>query len=143
MIAQSDPDFQIKCQLITEVQKKPLLYNKGHLKYQISSCRNEELAHISVAVRKTGKCNWIHVLLIMINNFICHFKQLRSMYNDTELKVCYLLGKEFSILWKNLLHSYQKKVKSGSSGEPIDERAASWRYFYHMNFLKTFVVSQK
>ena len=32
-----------------------LLYNRGHPKYPITSCRNEEMAHIAVAVRKTGK----------------------------------------------------------------------------------------
>ena len=28
-MAQSDPDFQLKCQIIAEVQQRPLLYNKG------------------------------------------------------------------------------------------------------------------
>ena len=136
-MAQSDPEFQIKCQIISEVQQRPLLYNKGHPKYQISSCRNEEFAHIGVAVGKTGEYNLIHVVLIMINKFICHLNQMKSMYR------CRLLGKEVAVLWKNLLDAYRKKVKSGSSGEPIDEKAASWRYFDHMNFLKTFVGSQK
>ena len=81
-MAQSDPEFQIKCQIITEVQQRPLLYNKGHPKYQISSCRNEEFAHIGVAVGKTGEYNLIHVLLIMINNFIWHLNHIRSMYNN-------------------------------------------------------------
>ena len=54
-MAQSDPDFQLKCQVIQEVQLRPLLYNKGHPKYQINSCRNEEFAHIAVAVGKTGE----------------------------------------------------------------------------------------
>ena len=69
-MAQSDPEFQLKCQIIQEVQQRPILYNKGHPKYQISSYRNEEFAHISVAVGKTGEYNLIHVVLIMINNFI-------------------------------------------------------------------------
>ena len=138
-MAQSDPEFQIKCQIISEVQQRPLLYNKGHPKYQISSCRNEEFVHIGVAVGKTGEYSLIHVVLIMINNFICHWNQMKSMYN----KRCCLLGKEVAVLWKNLLDAYRKKVKSGSSGEPIDERAASWRYFDCMNFLKTFVGSRK
>ena len=64
---------------------------------------------------------------------------MKSMYN----KRCRLLGKKVAVLWKNLLAAYRKKVKSGSSGEPIDKRAASWRYFDRMNFLKTFVGSQK
>ena len=53
-MAQSDPDYQIKCQIIQEVQLRPLLYNKGHPKYQINSCRTEEFAHIGVSVGKTG-----------------------------------------------------------------------------------------
>ena len=81
-MAQSDPEFQLKCQIIQEVQQRPILYNKGHPKYQISSCRNEEFAHISVAVGKTGKYNLIHVLLIMISNFIWHLNHIRSMYNN-------------------------------------------------------------
>ena len=51
-MAQSDPDYQIKCQIIQEVQLRPLLYNKGHPKYQINSCRTEEFAHIGVSVEK-------------------------------------------------------------------------------------------
>ena len=96
-MAHSDPEFQLKCQIIQEVQQRPILYNKGHPKYQISSCRNEEFAHISIAVGKTGKYNLIHVLLIMISNFICHLNQIRSMYNNTKFKVCCLLGKEVAI----------------------------------------------
>ena len=37
----------------------------------------------------------------------------------------------------------QKKVKSGSSGEPVDEQAPHWRYFDRMNFLKAFIGSKK
>ena len=96
-MAQSDPEFKIKCQIISEVQQRPLLYNKGHPKYQISSCRNEEFAHIGVAVGKTGEYNLIHVVLIMINKFICLLNQMKSMYR------CRLLGKEVAVLWKNLL----------------------------------------
>ena len=89
-MAQSDPEFQTKCQIITEVQQRPLLYNKGHPKYQISSCCNEEFAHIGVAVGKTGEYNLIHVLLIMISNFIWHLNHIRSMYNNnnTRYVVC-------------------------------------------------------
>ena len=69
-MAQSDLEFQLKCQIIQEVQQRPILYTFCHPKYQISSCCNEEFAHIGVAVGKTGKYNLIHVLLIMISNFI-------------------------------------------------------------------------
>ena len=41
------------------------------------------------------------------------------------------------------MDAYHKKVKSGSSGKPVDEKAASWRYFGRMSFLKTFVGSKK
>ena len=39
------------------------------------------------------------------------------------------------------MDSYRKKVKSGSTGEPLDEKAAQWHYFDRMNFLKTFKYS--
>ena len=55
----------------------------------------------------------------------------------------YNSAKEVSTIWKNLLDAYRKKVKSGSSEEPIDERALQWRYFDRMNFLKTFIGSKK
>ena len=54
-MTQSDPEFQIKCQIITEVQQRPLLYNKGHLSYQITNCRNKEFAHIGISVGKVGQ----------------------------------------------------------------------------------------
>ena len=37
----------------------------------------------------------------------------------------------------------KKKIKSGSSGEPVDEQASHWRYFDRMNFLKAFIGSKK
>ena len=54
-MAQTDKEFQLRCQIIEEVKERPLLYNKGHPKYQISSCRTDEFAHIGVAVGKTGE----------------------------------------------------------------------------------------
>ena len=41
------------------------------------------------------------------------------------------------------MDSYRKKVKSGSTGEPVDEKAAHWHYFNRMNFLKSFIGSKK
>ena len=40
------------------------------------------------------------------------------------------------------MDAYCKRVKSGSSGELVDEKAASWRYFDRMNFLKMFIGSK-
>ena len=54
-MAKSNPDFQLKCQIIQQVQLRPLLYNKGHPKYQITTFCNEEFAHISISVGKTGE----------------------------------------------------------------------------------------
>ena len=62
MMAQSDNDFQLRCQIIEEVKDRPLLYNKGHPKYQINSVRAEEFAHICVAVGKTGEyCIYVNI----------------------------------------------------------------------------------
>ena len=58
-MAQAEKDFQLRCQIIEEVKERPLLYNKGHLKYQINSVCTEEFAHIRVAVGKTGEYNVI------------------------------------------------------------------------------------
>ena len=33
--------------------------------------------------------------------------------------------------------------KSGSSGEPIDEKASNWRFFDRMSFLKNFIGGRK
>ena len=54
-MAQPEADFQLRCQIIKEVKERPLLYNKGHPKYQINSVRTEEFAHIGVAVGKTSE----------------------------------------------------------------------------------------
>ena len=58
-MAQAENDFQLRCQIIEEVKERPLLYNKGHPKYQINSVQTEEFAHIWVAVGKTGEYNVI------------------------------------------------------------------------------------
>ena len=41
------------------------------------------------------------------------------------------------------MDAYRKKTKSGDPGEPIDERAAQWRYFDRLSFLKNFIGSKK
>ena len=52
-------------------------------------------------------------------------------------------GKEVQVLWKNLVDAYRKRTKSGDPGEPIDERAAQWRYFDRLSFLKNFIGGKK
>ena len=54
-MAQADNDFQLRCQIIEEVKERPLLYNKGHPKYQINNVSAEEFAHIGVSVGNTGE----------------------------------------------------------------------------------------
>ena len=44
-MAQPDADFQLRCQIIEEVKERPLLYNKGHPKYQINSCQTGICPH--------------------------------------------------------------------------------------------------
>ena len=60
-MAQAENDFQLRCQIIEEVKERPLLYNKGHPKYQINSVHTEEFAHIGEAVGKTGEYYFILV----------------------------------------------------------------------------------
>ena len=58
-MAQTENDLQLRCQIIEEVEERPLLYNKGHPKYLINSVHTEKFAHMGVAVGKTGKCDFI------------------------------------------------------------------------------------
>ena len=51
----ADHSFAIKCQLIEEVQQRPIIFNKGHPRHAISSERAEEFEHIGVAIGKNGK----------------------------------------------------------------------------------------
>ena len=44
---------------------------------------------------------------------------------STEIYLCDV-AKEVATISKNLLDSYRKKVKSVSSGEPIDECVSQW-----------------
>ena len=68
---------------------------------------------------------------------------LRNIIEQIECDTLLIVVKEVQTIWKNLIDSYRKKVKSGSSGEPVDEQASRGRYFDRMNFLKAFVVSKK
>ena len=50
-----DADFTLKCQIIDEVQQRPILYNKGHPMYFIRNAKNDEFATIGLAL---GITNW-------------------------------------------------------------------------------------
>ena len=138
-MAQTDPDYQIKCQIIQEVQLCPLLYNKG--------IQNIRSIHATVRNSLTLGFQWEkqvskhrssqeHVDLFMYFGWNNRHKASSDIYFCN-------VAKEVATIWKNLLNSYRKKVKSGSSGKPIDECASQWRYFEHMNFLKSLIGSKK
>ena len=44
-------------------------------------------------------------------------------------------GTEATKMWKDLVDTYQRKIKSGSCGEPLDDKASNWRFFDRMSFL--------
>ena len=50
---------------------------------------------------------------------------------------------EATKMWKDLVDTYQRKIKSGSSREPLDEKASNWRFFNRMSFLKSFIGGRK
>ena len=52
-------------------------------------------------------------------------------------------GTEAAKMWKDLVDTYRRKIKSGSSGEPLDEKASNWRFFDGMSFLKNFIGGRK
>ena len=55
-----DPDFTLKCNIINEVQQRPILYNKGHPMYFVRNAKNDEFQSIGVASRVSTKWNGIH-----------------------------------------------------------------------------------
>ena len=48
---------------------------------------------------------------------------LRNIIEQIEPNTLLIVAKEVRTIWKNLIDSYRKKVKSGSFGEPVDEQA--------------------
>ena len=46
-------------------------------------------------------------------------------------------------MWKDLTDTYRRKIKSGSSGEPIDKKGSNWRFFDRMSVLKNFIGGRK
>ena len=46
-------------------------------------------------------------------------------------------------MWKDLTDTYRRKIKSGSSGEPLDDKSANWKFFDRMSFLKNFIGGSK
>ena len=45
--------------------------------------------------------------------------------------------------WKDLVHQFHKKEKSGDKGKTIEEKAASWRFYSVMSFRKPSMAGQK
>ena len=52
-------------------------------------------------------------------------------------------GGQAAKMWKDLTDTYRRKIKSGSSGEPLDEKSANWKFFEHMSFLKNYIGGRK
>ena len=46
-------------------------------------------------------------------------------------------------MWKDLIDTYRRKIKSGSSGEPLDEKSSNWKFFDDMSFLKNYIGGHK
>ena len=50
-----DVDFTLKCQIIDEVQQRPILYNKGHPMYFIRNAKNDEFSTIGLVLGIPGE----------------------------------------------------------------------------------------
>ena len=62
-----------------------------------------------------------------------------------ELKVYnFMLGPVCAKKWKDLVDTFHRKVdKSGSAGGAISNRAAQWRFYDKMSFIKEYIVNRK
>ena len=126
MAGRADPQFAIKCQLIDEVRQKPIIYNKGHPRHSLSSEQAEELNHISIAIGKTGMYGSSHIAYISVDPF-----------SSTEIKnPLGIQGQQSAKIWKDLTDTYRRTIKSGSSGEPLDEKSSNWKFFDHIELLE-------
>ena len=54
-------------------------------------------------------------------------------------RIHFALGQQAAKMWKDLRDTYRRKIKSGSSGEPFDDKSANWKFFDRMSFLKNYI----
>ena len=65
-------------------------------------------------------------------------------FGSTEIKNPFgIQGQQAAKMWKDLTDTYRRKIKSGSSGEPLDEKSSNWKFFDCMSFLKNFIDGRK
>ena len=51
--------------------------------------------------------------------------------------------KEVEKKWKDLHDTFRRKVKSGSAGGSAAEKAAQWRFYNRMSFVKPYILHRK
>ena len=62
---------------------------------------------------------------------------------ERNYKIHVILGQQAAKMWKDLTDTYRRKIKSGSSGEPLDEKSSNWKFFDRMSFLKNYIGGHK
>ena len=55
MAGKNDADFTLKCNIIEEVQQRPIIFNKGHPMYFVKNAKNDKFNNIGVALGITGQ----------------------------------------------------------------------------------------
>ena len=67
MAGRNDADFTLKCNIIEEVQQRPIIFNKGHSMYFVRNAKNDEFNNIGAALGITGQYqSERHVLILYI-----------------------------------------------------------------------------
>ena len=51
----------------------------------------------------------------------------------------HFVGNEVEKRWGNLLDTFRRKTKSGSAGGSAAEKAAAWRFYNRMSFIKPYI----
>ena len=55
-----------------------------------------------------------------------------------------ILGPVCAKKWKDFVDTFRRKVdKSGSASGAISDRAAQWRFYDRMSFIKEYIVNRK
>ena len=41
--------------------------------------------------------------------------------------------------WKDLVDTFRRKEKSGAGGMTVEEKSASWKFYYHISFMCPYI----
>ena len=131
-----DAEFNLKVKIINEVKQRPLIFNKAHPKHYLRAQREKEFDTIGTVLGISGKSisyTSLHGQL----HYACH--GTKEMFKNFD----FYIGAEVEKKWKNLTDQFRTKIKSGAAGASELEKAAQWRFYDLMSFMKTYIAAKK